>query len=190
VTRKPRKTSWDRLFETAEAQAGLFTAAQADSAGLYQQLLRRYVEHGRVRRLRRGIYRIVHFPASDQEPLVELWLWTDRAGVFSHETALSLHDLSDVLPRRVHVTVPAGWRERRLRVPPGLVLHYGAVGKAEREWSGPIPVTRAERTLADAIQDHVAPELVQQALAQARARGLVAPDRLAALDRLAAETSR
>jgi predicted transcriptional regulator of viral defense system len=61
---KRRKTSWDKLFTVATGQAGLFTTEQADAAGLYRQLLRRYAEHGRVRRVRRGIYRIVHYPAA------------------------------------------------------------------------------------------------------------------------------
>ena len=180
---KTRTTSWDKLFEVAEAQAGLFTAEQADAAGLYRQLLRRYVEYGRVRRLRRGIYRMVHFPTSDHEPLAELWLWTKREGVFSHETALSLHALSDVLPRRVHVTVPLEWRGRRLTVPAGLVLHHAALARRERAWVGPVPVTTPERTLLDCVRDHVAPDLVAQAIAQAGERGLVGPDRLAEIRR-------
>lgn len=182
---KARKTPWDRLFEVAELQAGLFTSGQADTAGLYRQLLRRYVEHVRVRRIRRGIYRIVHFPAGDLEELAELWLWTKREGVFSHETALSLHDLSDVLPRRAHITVPPKWSRRRLRVPGGLVLHCETLEKRERTWAGPLPVTTPERTLLDCARDHVAPDLVAQAISQARQRGLVAPDRLAAIEGIA-----
>jgi len=177
----PQKTSWDKLFQTAEAQAGLFTSEQAQRAGLYRQLLRRYLEHGRVRRLRRGIYRIVHFPIVEHEALTDFWLWTGQVGVFSHETALSLHDLSDVLPRRVHATVPRSWASRRLRVPTGLVLHYAGVPRTDRAWVGPVPVTTPERTLVDCVRDHVAPDLVEQALAQAEARGLVASGKVAEL---------
>lgn len=184
VANGPRKTSWDKLFQAAEGQAGLFTAGQAEQAGLYRQLLRRYVEHGRVRRLRRGIYRVVHFPSTDHEALAELWLWTNRVGVFSHETALSLHDLSDVLPKRVHATVPAEWHNRRLRVPPGLVLHYAALATNERAWVGPVPVTTPERTLVDCVRDHVAPDMVAQAISQAGARGLVSRERLAEIRRM------
>ena len=170
-------------LQFAEAQAGLFTAEQAQKAGLYRQLLRRYVEHGRVRRLRRGIYRVVHFPTMEHEALAELWLWTGRTGVFSHETALSLHDLSDVLPRRVHATVPPSWASRRLRVPMGLVLHYAEVPRTDRAWVAPVPVTTPQRTLADCVRDHVAPDLVEQAIAQAGARGLVPAARTAELRR-------
>jgi predicted transcriptional regulator of viral defense system len=183
VAGRTKKTSWDKLFEVAAAQAGLFTAAQAGTAGLYRQLLRRYVEHHRVTRVRRGIYRVVHFPAAEHEELAELWLWSKREGVFSHETALALHDLSDVLPRRVHLTVPVAWRQRRVKVPRGLVLHYAAVEPKERAWVGPVPVTNPERSLLDCVESHFAPDLLAQALEQAGSRGLIDPNRLAEFGR-------
>jgi len=37
--------------------------------------------------LRRGIHRLVYFPAGQHEDLVALWLWSEQAGVFSHDTA-------------------------------------------------------------------------------------------------------
>ena len=82
--------------------------------------------------MRRGVYRVVHFPAGEQQALVEVWLWSDRAGVLSHETALALHDLSDLLPAQIHLTLPAAWHARRLRVPDGVVLHYADVDETER----------------------------------------------------------
>lgn len=46
-----------------------------------------------------------------------------------------------------------------------------------------MPVTSPERTLLDCVEAHVAPDLVAQAVEQAGARGLVGPDRLAAIAR-------
>jgi len=83
-------------------------------------------------RVRRGVYRLVHFPAGDYEDLTTVWLWSEHMGVFSHQTALALHDLSDVLPSQVHLTLPNTWRSRRLRVPEGVVLHYGDVADSDR----------------------------------------------------------
>jgi hypothetical protein len=48
---------------------------------------------GRLRRLRRGLYRLVHFPLTEHEDLAALWLWSGQAGVFSHETALGRRQL-------------------------------------------------------------------------------------------------
>jgi len=169
----------------AASQRGLFTTRQADRAGYSSQLLNHHAKAGKIQRLRRGVFRLVHFPPSDDEPLVEIWLWAERKAVFSHETALSLHDLSDVLPHRVHVTVPASWRGRRLRAPEDVVLHHAVVRRPDLAWVGVLPVTTPERTIQDCIEAHASPELVAQAIAQARARGLVAPDRLVELERSA-----
>lgn len=44
---------WSRLYETAAAQEGHFTTAQAAEAGYYPQLLTKYLENGRIVRVRR-----------------------------------------------------------------------------------------------------------------------------------------
>src|SRR5215471_6443146 len=107
------RPSWDRLYETAEAQAGYVTQRQAAAAGYSPQLVRYYVRVRRLERAGRGIVRLVHFPAGDNEDLVTAWLWSEQKGVFSHETALMLHRLSDALPAKRHMTVPRGWVRRR-----------------------------------------------------------------------------
>jgi predicted transcriptional regulator of viral defense system len=165
--------SWDALFEVASGQEGLFTTVQAADAGYSPQLLQKHLHAGRIQRVRRGVYRLVHFPPGDHEDLAAVWLWSDRAGVFSHETALFLHGLSDVLPSRVQITLPVSWRARRLRVPRGVVLHHADVAQDERAWVGSVPVTAPHRTLADCIAAGVAPDLVDQAIEQAAARGVV-----------------
>lgn len=172
VERTPETPDWDVLFDVAQAQAGYFTTKQAAHAGYSPQLLA-YYRANRVERVRRGIYRLVHFPASDHEDLVVFWLWSEQEGVFSHETALALHDLSDILPSRVHLTLPARWRRRRLRVPAGLVLHFADIGEGDRSSFDAVPVTGPRRTLMDCIEIHVEPRLVEQAIRQARQRGFI-----------------
>jgi len=173
--------SWDDLFEVASGQEGLFTTAQAADAGYSPQLLQKHLHGGRIRRVRRGVYRLVHFPPGEHEDLVAVWLWSESAGVFSHETALALHGLSDALPSRVHLTVPADWSRRRLRVPRGVVLHHADVPKSDRAWVGSLPVTAPFRTLADSAAAGVAPDLIQQARDQAVTRGLVTRADVAAI---------
>jgi predicted transcriptional regulator of viral defense system len=168
-----RLPDWDSLFEVAQGQDGYFTTAQAARSGYSRPLLHKHLAGGRIVRARRGVYRVVHFPASDREDLVVLWLWSEQAGVFSHETALALHDLSDALPSRVHLTLPAGWRRRRLRVPAGLVLHFADVGERDRTSFGAVPVTAPLQTLEDCIAADLAPGLLDQAVSQARQRGLI-----------------
>jgi predicted transcriptional regulator of viral defense system len=98
--------------------------------------------------------------------------------VLSHQTALSLHGLSDVLPSHVHLTLPEAWRRRRFRVPPGVVLHHADVALDERSWFGAVPATNAGRTLSDCAKHGLSPELLRQAAHQALRRGLVTSSEL------------
>jgi predicted transcriptional regulator of viral defense system len=170
----PAKPTWDRLYAIAGNQNGHFTTQQAAEAGYSPQLLLKHIRAGRVVRVRRGIYRLVHFPPGEHEEMVVAWLWFERGGVFSHQTALSLHGLSDALPKQLHLTLPAEWRRRRFRIPEGVVLHHANIPAQERVWFGPVPVTSPSRTLTDCAREPVSPELLRQAAQQAVRRGLVA----------------
>ena len=177
-----RSPDWDHLFEIAAAQDGLFTTLQAAEAGYSPQLLAHHLGAGRMVRVRRGVYRLVHFPAGDHEDLTTVWLWSEHMGVFSYQTALALHDLSDVLPSQVHLTLPDAWRTRRLRVPDGVVLHYGDVAERDRCWFGPVPATAPLRTLEDCAAEHLPPELLRGAALDALDRGLLARGELASIE--------
>jgi predicted transcriptional regulator of viral defense system len=172
----PSSPAWQRLYATAESQAGLFTLTQAEACGYSSQHLQKHLRAGRILRVQRGTYRLIQFPAGDHEELVAFWLWSGRVGVFSHETSLLLHDLSDVLPARVHLTVPMAWRARRLRIPEGLVLHYDDLADSARTWVEVVPVTTARQAIAECIVAHVSPELIEQAIRQARQRGLISSE--------------
>lgn len=164
---------WQALYDVAASQEGFFTTRQAAAAGYSAPLLAHHRKAGRITRIRRGVYRLVHFPAGEHEDLVVVWLWVEAAAVISHQTALSLHGLSDSLPVRIHLTLPLDWRRRRLRVPRGLVLHYADVPDKERTWVGPMPVTSIRHTLDDCAQSALTPDLLRQAARQALTRGLV-----------------
>lgn len=178
-----KKPTWDRLYGVAAVQNGHFTTAQAAAAGYSPQLLAKYLKNGKIVRVRRGIYRMVHFPGGEHEDLMVFWLWGQRAGIFSHETALALHDLSDVLPARIHMTLPTSWAGRRLRVPRGLELHYANISKAHTNWFGSIPLTSPARTLLDGIADNMAPELLRQAMHTGAQRGLFGREEAAQVER-------
>jgi len=170
---QPGRPDWNRLFETAAGQEGLFTTKQAAAAGYSPQLLVHYVHMGKAARVRRGIYRLIHFPAGEHEELVAAWLWSELAGVVSHHTALALHGLSDALPAHVHLTLPSAWRRRRFRVPADVVLHHADVPPEDRAWFGAVPTTNPRRSLNDCAREGLSPELLRQAAQQALRRGLV-----------------
>ena len=105
-----------------------------------------------------------------------VWLWSDKHGVFSHQTALGLRGLSDVLPAKAQLSLPSSWRKRRLRVPPDVIIHHVDVPKRDRAWFGAVPATR--QTLNDCAHEKLASGLLRQATREAVSRGLVTKDEL------------
>ena len=176
--------SWDRLFETAARQEGLFTTRQAADAGYSPQLLDHYLRIRWVVRVRRGIYRLVHFRGGENADFVVAWLWSEQRGVVSHQTALGLHGLTDLLRWPIHLTVPLAWRMRRLQVPTDVTLHYADLSPSDRTWRGPVPVTSPRRTLSEGGTAGLSPEELRRVLDRALERGLVVRSDLAPFERV------
>lgn len=174
--------SWDRLFEIAAAQEGLFTTQQAALAGYSPQLIAHHLKTGRMTRILRVVYRLAHYPAGDHEDLTAVWLWSDRKGVFSHQTALALHNLSDLLPSQVHLTLPHAWRKRRLSMPEGVTLHFKDVLESERCWFGQVPATTVARSLENCADGDLSPKHLGRAALDALSRSLVSLRELTAID--------
>ena len=172
------KIASDALFEVAEGQQGYFTSKQATAAGYQLGSQAHHAKSGNWVRVERGIYRLVRFPQSSEEQLVIYALWSrnlagETEGVYSHQTALSIHELSDVNPARLHLTVPAAFR-RRAKVPKILVLHHSPLDKKDVEQRQGFAVTRPLRTITDlASAESVAHDIVEQALKEGRQRGLI-----------------
>lgn len=167
-----------RLFDLAQQQQGFFTTKQAKLAGFAENTHPYHVQAGNWVREHRGIYRLAQFPLSDR-PDLALWsLWSrnrkeEIEGVFSHQTALSLHELSDLNPAKLHMTVPKHFR-RSSRVPGILVLHYADLPASDVQAGSGFKFTRSLRTVLDLIETGtVERAFLRQALRQAVDRGLI-----------------
>ncbi len=186
--RSQAKTVSDTLFKMAEGQQGYFTAKQAADAGYQLGSQAHHVKSGNWVRVERGIYRLARFPQSPEEQLVIYTLWSrNRAGepegVYSHQTALSIHELSDVNPARLHMTVPATFR-RRAKAPKILVLHRAILDEKDVELRQGFAVTRPLRAIADVTAaESVSRDIVEQALAEGRQRGLITAREISELSR-------
>lgn len=165
-----------KLYEIAEQQAGYFTAAQAQAAGFSRPLLSHYAKAGRFDRIRHAIYRLSQFPGSPYEDLFVAWLRTGPDSVISHESALTVYELSDVLPSEVHVIVPRTASRRRK----GVRLHTNRLGSDEVTKRAGLPITTVPRTIADAIASGLAQEQVGRAIREALQRGLTTRETLLA----------
>ena len=116
--------------------------------------------------------------------MIAAWLTLGRdVAVVSHESALDVLDLSDVVPDAVHLTVPRSRRYRRRT--PGVVIHTTV-----RPWRPAdvvvrdgIRVTSAERSIVDTAETGTAPDQIFAAATQAVERGLTTESRLVAAAR-------
>ncbi len=163
------------LYAVAALQGGYFTAQQAAGAGYRKQHLGYHAQSGNFERVGRGLYRLPNLPASEYDDLIRWSLWSrgrdDRPqAVISHETALRIHDLGDVLPEQVHLTVPPAFRKT---CPRGCVLHRARLEESDLEQHGGFPVTTPLRTLLDVAAGPAARNQVEKALHDALRRGLV-----------------
>jgi predicted transcriptional regulator of viral defense system len=174
------------LFAIARQQQGYFTAQQAIKAGYHDSIHPYHVRQGNWSRVERGIYRLVKYPSSLDSHYVPWSLWSRNRkgipqGVFSHVTALSMYDLSDVNPAKVHMTVPPGFR-RHSKIPKILVLHKGVLSPADTEEREGYRVTRPVRAVRDLLrEDATSTDIVRQALEEGFARGLITRKEIEAL---------
>jgi predicted transcriptional regulator of viral defense system len=174
---EPRTVAHRRLYEIAEGQQGFFTTKQAKAAGFAENTHPYHVQARNWIREHRGIYRLALFPATDHPDLVQWALWSrnrreETEGVYSHETALSLWELSDVNPSKLHMTVSKRFR-RNSDLPKILVLHHADVPRRDIEMAQGFEYTKPIRTILDLIEaNSVSNDIVRQAIRQAFARGL------------------
>jgi predicted transcriptional regulator of viral defense system len=174
--KRSSKDSEARLFAIAETQGGFFTAKQAEDAGFDRTHHAYHVQTGNWQREHRGIYRLTRFPMPERPDLILWSLWSrnrddEIQGTYSHQTALSVYDLSDVMPAQMHMTVPRSFR-RSAEIPPILVLHYDDLSADEIEQREAYRVTRPIRTIVD-VRGGVPAEVLSQAFTNAKARGLI-----------------
>jgi hypothetical protein len=113
---------------------------------------------------------------------MEAVLWPrGRRGVLSHDTALDLHDLCDINPAQIHITLPRTYRINR-EIPSLYAIHHGDLASGDLKVVEGIPTVVPARAIQDAIETHVDPKLIDQAIDTARRRGLVPPHELSRIE--------
>lgn len=170
----PRQDLRRALHAVAFQQAGYFTAAQALEVGYSYQAQKYHADAGNWLRVDRALFRLPEWPADADDVYVRWSLWSDGRGVVSHESALSVHGLSDVDPIKVHLTVPPGFGA----VDDLVALHVDVLTEDELERRRGWAVTTPLRTLVDAAASELSQEHVDRSVADALRLGLTTRRRL------------
>ena len=176
------------LTRIAASQGGFFTSKQAAAIGYTAPKRSYHVHAGNWVRERRGIFRLATQPLPPRPDLILWWLWSRNRqdkpqGVYSHQTALSLHELTDVMPSRLHMTVPTGFR-RSAAKPKAVVLHKSQLSSSDVEHVDGVPVTKPLRTLLDVTASaSLTGEDLRTAFAEAVRTGKITRAEIAAVKR-------
>ena len=125
---------------------------------------------GTLEHAARGVYRFPRLPAGSRDPYMLAVLWAGRRAHLSHETALAVRDLSDLVPDRVHVTVP---RAARLRRSGGelYVVHRKDLHDGQTTWWEGIPIVTVATAIRQCVNTGVPAYLLRQAIIAADDRG-------------------
>jgi predicted transcriptional regulator of viral defense system len=134
---------------------GIITTAQANKVDVSNERLRLLVKSGDLERPCYGIYVLQDefvdkmYAAQQRRPKI----------IYSHETALFLHDLTDRDPIAYSVTVPTGYNAMRLRKDGFTVytikreLHETGVTSLKTMFGHPVRVYGLERTICDCLRN-------------------------------------
>lgn len=144
----------NELQSILEQNGNIVTTAQANEAGISNQRLRLLVKSGDLESVSFGVY-ILPGEFADKMYIAQL---RRPKIIYSHETALFLHDLTDRDPITYTVTVPTGYNASRLRDDGFTVftikrdLHEIGVTKLTTMFGNTVKVYGLERTICDCLR--------------------------------------
>ena len=144
----------ETLQSLCEQSGGILLTKDIVNAGVPSSYLTAFLREGKLERAGHGVYIT---PDAMEDKMFTLQARKTRL-VYSHDTALYLHDLTDRDPLTYSVTVPTGYNTKRLTeeglsvfsIKPDL---YGmGITTAQSPFARPIRAYDAERTLCDMLR--------------------------------------
>ena len=152
---------YEQLDRMLVAQDGMLQTAQVVSAGISKPVFYHYVRDRELERVAHGIY-LSKDSWVDAMYLIHLRV---EQAVFSHETALFFHDLTDREPTEYTVTVKTGYNPTRLKAEGIQVftikeeLHDVGLTTAQTPFGHTVPAYDMERTICDLVRSRNSMEM-------------------------------
>lgn len=146
-------------YETAiqniiKTNNGIVTTTQVTQAGIPRRCLSAMVESGMIYRVERGIYAL---PEVWEDEMFFMQYRLSK-GIFSHETALYLHGMTDRTPIRYTMTFPFGYNTANVKKL-GIIAKLSTIDNYElgiitvpSPSGNPINIYDIERTLCDIVK--------------------------------------
>ena len=144
-----------RLETLLREKEGMLLTKDIIEVGISKQLLSKYVKKGYIERVAQGVY--LSKDAFEDEMYV-LQARSKKA-IFSHETALYLHDLTDRDPLQYTVTLPSGYNASNFKND-GIYVYFIkndllnlGVEYGKTPFGRNIRVYNKERTICDIVRN-------------------------------------
>jgi predicted transcriptional regulator of viral defense system len=145
----------EKVYSLLKEHDGYLSAKDARENGIGNKALQRMSERGLIERVAHGLY-----VGADVLPdPFFVAQYRCPKGIFSNETALFLHDLSDRDPLRLTMTIPSGWNTKLL-TDENLIFFYNSPKKMELGVCGletsygmKVKAYDVERTLCDCLKN-------------------------------------
>lgn len=161
---------FELLDDMLSRQDGLLQTNQVVTAGISKSVFYQYIKSRKLERIAHGIY------ISDEAWIDGMYLLHLRCGqaVFSHESALFFHDLTDREPSAYSITVKTGYNPSKLKEDGIRVftikkeLHDIGLTTALTPFGHTVPIYDMERTICDLIRSrrNIEMQTFQDALKQ------------------------
>ncbi len=136
------------------ANAGMIRTSQITDVGISKTTLYQYIKENDMEQISHGVY-ATQDTWTDAMYLVHLRC---KQAVFSHETALFFHDLTDREPLAYEITVKTGYNPSKLKEDGIKVytikkeLHGEGITMMQTAFGHSVPVYNMERTICDIIR--------------------------------------
>ena len=158
----------EQVYTLMKERGGYLTMHEARENGITNKTMQRMADRWQIERVAYGLY-------ADTDIFPDPYFvaqYRCPKGIFSNETALFLHDLSDRDPLRLMMTIPSGWNSELLTDDSFLFFYSSpkkiGLGVCETETASgmKVRVYNAERTLCDCLKniDRLDRDLVLTAL--------------------------
>lgn len=134
---------------------GMIQTSQVIELGISKPVLYQYIKENEMEQIAHGVY------ATKDTWIDSMYLVHLRCeqAVFSHETALFLHDLTDREPMEYEITVKTGYNPSKLKKDGIKVytvkkeLHGEGIVMMQTSFGHSVPVYNMERTICDIIRN-------------------------------------
>jgi predicted transcriptional regulator of viral defense system len=148
-------TQIEQIKKLIAASDGMIQTSQVTDAGIAKAVLYQYIKENDMEQIAHGVY-ATQDSWTDAMYLVHLRC---KQAVFSHETALFLHDLTDREPLEYEITVKTGYNPSKLKGDGIRVytikkeLHEEGIIMMQTPFGHSVPVYNMERTICDIIRN-------------------------------------